>query len=95
MFATQWAVGQVFLMTFAFFLFMLWVWLLVRIAIDIFSRSEISGWGKALWLFVLLVFPFISVVAYLAVHGAGSVSGPMTALAPSDEAIQRQLGAAH
>ena len=94
-FAAQWAVGQVFLMTFAFFLFMLWIWLIIRIGIAVFSDRNMSGGTKALWILALIIFPFISVVGYLVAHGSGAVGGTMAGLAPSDSAIQRQMRAAH
>ena len=96
MLATQWAVGQVFLMTFAFFLFVLWIWLMVRIGIAVFADRDLSGWAKAAWVAGLIVFPFITVIVYLIVRGGeGSIGGPMSALSPSDAAIDRQIRAAH
>ena len=94
-FAAQWAVGEVFLMTMAFFLFMLWIWLMIRIGIAVFSDHNMSGGTKALWIAGLIVLPFISVVAYLCAHGSGAVGGTMGGLGPSDAALQRQIRAAH
>ncbi len=34
---------------FAIFLFVVWLWLFVTVAGDVFRRHDISGWGKALW----------------------------------------------
>ncbi|HZZ61238.1 MAG TPA: hypothetical protein VFE63_08700 [Roseiarcus sp.] len=31
------------------FLFVVWLWLLITVAGDLFRRHDISGWGKALW----------------------------------------------
>ncbi len=50
------------------FLFIVWIWLLISIFIDIF-RSELSGWGKALWVIFVIVLPFLGVLVYLIVHG--------------------------
>ena len=94
-FAYQWAVGSVFLMTFAFFLFMLWIWLLIRIGIAVFSDRNMSGGAKALWILCLIIFPIVSVIAYLCIHGSGAVGGTMGGVVPSDAAIQRQIRAAH
>src|SRR5580704_7427072 len=39
-----------------FFLWVIWIWLLIWIFIDIFRSHDLSGWAKALWfLFVLIV----------------------------------------
>ena len=50
------------------FLFIIWIWLLISVFIDIF-RSDISGWGKALWVIFVIVLPFLGVLIYLIVHG--------------------------
>jgi len=94
-FAATWAVGQVFLMTFAFFMFMLWVWLMIRIGIAVFSDRNMSGGTKALWILGLIIFPIFSVIGYLCAHGSGAVGGTMGGLGPSDAALQRQIRAAH
>lgn len=94
MFAATWATGEVFLVTMYFFLFLLWIWLIIRIAIDLFSRRDVSGLGKALWLAALIIFPIVSVLVYLIINGRGAISGSM-GLAPSDAAIAKQMRAAH
>jgi len=50
------------------FLFIIWIWLLISVFIDIF-RNDISGWGKALWVIFVIVLPFLGVLIYLIVHG--------------------------
>jgi len=34
---------------FAIFLFIVWFWLLITVASDLFRRRDISGWVKAIW----------------------------------------------
>ncbi len=50
------------------FLFIIWIWLLISVFIDIF-RNDISGWVKALWVIFVIVLPFLGVLIYLIVHG--------------------------
>jgi hypothetical protein len=52
---------------FAFLL--LWIWIAVGVAFDIFRSSDLSNWGKALWVLFILVVPYIGVLAYLIVRG--------------------------
>ncbi len=33
----------------AIFVFIVWFWLLITVAADLFRRHDISGWIKALW----------------------------------------------
>jgi hypothetical protein len=50
---------------FAVFMFVLWFWLLIIVIGDLFRRHDISGWGKAIWVIVLIVFPYLAIFAYL------------------------------
>ena len=47
------------------FLFVVWFWLLIIVFSDLFRRHDISGWGKALWVIALLLFPYFGVFIYL------------------------------
>ncbi len=49
----------------AVFVFVVWFWLLITIFSDLFRRHDVSGWGKALWMIVLILTPFIGVFAYM------------------------------
>jgi hypothetical protein len=53
------------------FFFIVWFWLLITIASDLFRRHDISGWRKAIWVIFLVIFPYITVLAYLIVQGRG------------------------
>jgi general stress protein CsbA len=54
-----------------FFAWVAWIWVLVMIISDLFRRHDTSGWVKALWTIVLIVFPFIGVLGYLIVNSQG------------------------
>ena len=56
---------------FAVFAFVVWFWLLVVIFGDLFRRHDISGWGKALWVIALVLFSYLSILAYLITQGRG------------------------
>ena len=53
------------------FLFVVWFWLLITVASDLFRRHDISGWVKAIWVIGWIVFPFIFMLAYLIFQGRG------------------------
>ena len=53
-----------------FFLWILWIWILIWIFIDIFRSHDLSGWGKALWFLFVLFIPLIEVLVYLIVRGS-------------------------
>ena len=54
---------------FMIFLWVIWIWILVRVFIDIFRSRDLSGWGKALWFLFVLFVPIIGVVVYLIARG--------------------------
>ena len=51
------------------FLWVMWIWILVYIFIDIFRSRDLSGWGKALWFLFVLLIPLIGVLVYLIARG--------------------------
>ena len=53
------------------FFFIVWFWLLITVASDLFRRHDISGWVKAIWVIGWIVFPFIFMLAYLIFQGRG------------------------
>ena len=56
---------------FAIFLFILWFWLLMTVAGDLFRRHDVSGFGKILWVILLIVLPYIGIFVYLLTQGHG------------------------
>jgi hypothetical protein len=56
---------------FTIFFLVVWFWLLITVAADLFRRQDISGWVKAMWVIGLIVFPLISMLAYLIFQAKG------------------------
>ncbi len=56
---------------FAIFMFVLWFWLFVSVASDLFRRHDVSGWVKVLWVIALLLFSYIGIFAYILTQGGG------------------------
>jgi len=53
------------------FIFVLWFWLLITVFGDLFRRHDISGWGKAIWVIALIVFPYLGIFVYLITQHRG------------------------
>ena len=51
------------------FLWVLWIWILIYVFIDIFRSHDLSGWAKALWVLFVLIIPLIGVLVYLIARG--------------------------
>ena len=54
---------------FMIFLWVIWLWVLITIIIDIFRSHDLSGWAKALWFIFILFLPLIGVLVYLIARG--------------------------
>jgi ABC-type multidrug transport system fused ATPase/permease subunit len=54
-----------------FFAFIIWIWLLITVFVDIFRRHDASGWVKALWIIFVIVLPFLGVLVYLIAESHG------------------------
>jgi Short C-terminal domain/Phospholipase_D-nuclease N-terminal len=52
-----------------FFGWVIWFWLLITVFADLFRRHDISGWGKAGWIVLCIVLPFVGVLIYLGTQG--------------------------
>jgi len=67
------------------FLWVLWIWVLIYVFIDIFRSHDLSGWAKALWFVFVLFIPLIGVLVYLIARG-----GKMQERAQQDARQQEQ-----
>src|SRR5215470_16649990 len=56
---------------FSVFIFVLWFWLLITVLADLFRRHDISGWVKAIWVIVLIIFPYLGIFIYLIAQHRG------------------------
>src|SRR5208283_3832431 len=54
---------------FIFFLWVIWIWILIMVFIDIFRSHDLSGGAKALWFVFVLFIPLIGVLVYLIARG--------------------------
>jgi membrane protein implicated in regulation of membrane protease activity len=60
---------SVFWTIFEIFLWVIWIWILITVFIDIFRSHDLSGWAKALWFLFVLFIPLVGVLVYLIVRG--------------------------
>jgi ABC-type multidrug transport system fused ATPase/permease subunit len=54
---------------FIFFLWVIWIWTLIWVFIDIFRSHDLGGFAKALWFLFVLFIPVIGVLVYLIARG--------------------------
>jgi hypothetical protein len=53
------------------FFLILFIWVFIVIISDLFRDHKMSGWGKALWVIALILFPLIGCLIYLIARGDG------------------------
>src|SRR5271165_3665991 len=52
-----------------FFMWVIWIWILIAVFIDIFRSRDLSGGAKAIWFVFVLFIPLLGVVVYLIARG--------------------------
>jgi hypothetical protein len=52
-----------------FFLFFMWIWLLITLFSDVFRSDDLSGWGKAGWVFFMVIIPWLGALVYVIARG--------------------------
>jgi hypothetical protein len=60
-----WTFGDILLTTFALFVWAALIWMFIGVFADIFRRRDLSGLGKAGWVVVIVVLPFLGILIYL------------------------------
>jgi hypothetical protein len=86
--------GELLLISLEIFFFVIWIWILITILTDLFRDHELSGWGKAAWVFFLVVIPFLASLVYLIARGGGMRDRTVKAQADAkkhfDEYVRQQ-----
>jgi len=73
---------------FMIFLWVIWIWILIWVFIDIFRSRDLSGWAKALWFIFVLIIPLVGVLVYLIVRGDKMHEHAVQAQQQQDEAFR-------
>jgi hypothetical protein len=76
----------------AIFVFIVWFWLLITVAADLFRRHDISGWIKAIWVISWIVFPYLGVLAYLIFQGRGMAERNVQQAQQARDELRRVVG---
>ena len=74
------------------FVLIVWFWLLITVAADLFRRHDISGWIKALWVIAWIVVPYLGVLAYLIFQGRGMAERNVQQAQQARDDLRRVVG---
>jgi hypothetical protein len=86
--------GEVLLMVFEVFLFVVWIWILWTILTDLFRNHEMSGWLKAVWIVLLIFIPYLTALVYLIVYGSDMRERQLRAQAEAKHEAEQYIRAA-
>ena len=73
----DWSFWDVLWTTFVVFLWISVLMIYFNVVVDVFRSHDLSGWGKAGWLIVLVVLPFIGLLIYTIARGPGMAERAM------------------
>jgi hypothetical protein len=76
----------------AIFVFVVWFWLAITVFADLFRRHDISGWIKAIWVIAVIVFPYITVLAYLIFQARGMAERNVQQAQQARDELRRVVG---
>lgn len=77
---------------FAVFIFVLWFWLIIIIAGDLFRRHDVSGAGKVGWVILLIVLPYVGIFAYVLTQGRGMAERNEARARQTQDELRRLVG---
>jgi hypothetical protein len=76
----------------AIFLFVIWFWLLIIVISDLFWRHDLSGWGKAIWVIALIVFPYLAIFTYMIMQSEGMAERSSQKAQQAREELRKVVG---
>lgn len=85
--ATSYPFLEVFWTMLIFFAFVIWIWILITVLIDIFRRHDTSGFAKVLWIIFIIVLPYLGVFVYLIAEHKGMTERSIK----QQQAVQQQM----
>jgi hypothetical protein len=94
--ATSYPLLEVFETMLIFFAFVIWIWILFTVIVDLFRREDASGWVKVGWIILIILLPYLGVFIYLIAEHKGmterSVRQQQTAKSEMDQYVRSVAG---
>ncbi len=73
------------------FLWIAWITVVFSVIMDIFRNHDMGGFAKAIWVFFVIVLPWLGVIAYLIVNGDGMAQRSMAVAQQQDQAARAYI----
>lgn len=91
MLASEFGTGQVLWSFIWFTMFFIWIWLLILVFSDIFRSHDLGGFSKFLWIFFVIIAPYLGVFVYLIARGHKMGEHAVADAKARDEAAQAYI----
>src|SRR6185503_476191 len=79
-----------------FFSWVIWIWIVITVLMDIFRRGDIGGWAKAAWVIFVVILPWLGVLIYLIAQHNGmrerSINEPQAQRRQLDDYVRSTAG---
>jgi uncharacterized protein (UPF0333 family) len=72
-------------------LLFLWIWIAIGVVVDIFRSPDLSGWGKAAWLLLIVILPLLGVLIYLIARGHKMQEHAISHAKAQDQAMREYI----
>lgn len=92
LFAGGFSFANVLMDVLTLFAFVIWFWLAISVFDDLFRRDDMSGWGKALWVIAVILFPYVGVLAYMISEGKGMAERSLERVQRAREELRNVIG---
>jgi hypothetical protein len=73
------------------FIWVAWIFLLIKIFADIFRNHQMGGVSKALWSIFVIILPLLGTLIYLIVHGADMGRRDLEAMQAQQDAMDAYI----
>ena len=77
-----------------FFFWVIWIWIVITVLIDVFRRRDIGGFSKALWVIFVVILPWLGVLIYLIAQHDGMQERSMQQARAQQQAFDEHVRAA-
>ena len=61
----EWNFGDLLWGMLVFFFWFMFIWMFIAVFGDIFRRNDLSGGGKAGWILLIVIVPFLGILIYM------------------------------
>lgn len=88
---TSYPLLNVFWTMFWLFLWILWIFLVIRVIMDVFRSEDMGGWAKAGWVALVVILPLFGVLMYLIARGSSMQARDVKVARAADEEWRSQV----